>query len=523
MAQTRIMPVWTQPPPLSNGRDHLGMQAPSIALYSTLIPQITNVTKRIRYYSFYPWLCDQYARNRGDTSTGAWQSFVRRAEALLALACCANANGWMDGVAGINWAVRYWGERANAPHLDFASAATPGIAGGYLEASFGAFGQIYEAVLRELGIIGKAENHPIPVPGAGIGDDLAKAFSKSTDNAGAEFIGLLEKGVADPDTLKWLGEVFAPGAIPQDSQERTLLENVLFSGGNQSGIEVSARRESLLLCLTVADCVKAGINADVVRWVLYSQQLQDGRPLSVTDALLNRLRMWQAYQANELSHVAMESLLRLLLESMPAEPIAVSSAIELVVGKLLTGFERIPSSWRELRDGQSLSPNPSDLEAEGSEASLAKIVLNASDPASAAFAGIRLMAVLDKRWPGNDHSIGARFALGTPLRARFAQSVMGVLTYLRLRENAPFVQTITDLIQRLVLEQHFRIALRKLNQQGKRTFLFELIDGQLQKPLNMNPIYTNPRLTTSLSVLRDLYLLDTNGPTSRGRRLMEIL
>ncbi len=517
------MPVWTQPPPLANGRDHLGMQAPSITLYSTLIPQITNVTRRVRYYSFYPWLCDQYARNRGDTSTTAWQNFVRRAEALLALACCATANGWMDGVAGIDWAVRYWGEQANAPHLDFTSAAMPGKAGGYLKASFGAFGQIYEAVLRELGIIGSAANHSIPVPGAGIGDELAEAFSESTSNAGAEFIDILENGVADPDTLKRLGEVFAPGAIPLDSQERILLEKVLFSDDKLSGIDASARRESLLLCLSVADCAKAGINSDVVRWAFYSQQLQDGRPLNVPGALQNRLRMWQAYQANEFSHLAMEGLLRLLLESMPDEPINVHSAIDLVVAKLLTGIERIPSSWKELREGQSLSPNPSDLAAEGSEASLAKGVLNTSDPASAAFAGIRLMAVLDKRWPGNDHSVGATFALGTPLRTRFPQSVMGVLTYLRLRENAPFVQTIKDLIQRFVLEQHFRIALRKLNQQGKRTFLFELIDGQLQKPLSMNPIYTNPRLTTSLSFLRDLYLIDANGPTSRGRRLMETL
>ena len=47
---------WVEPEKPIRGLDHLGVQAPSIALYTQLLPGITNVTNRARYYSFHPWL-----------------------------------------------------------------------------------------------------------------------------------------------------------------------------------------------------------------------------------------------------------------------------------------------------------------------------------------------------------------------------------------------------------------------------------------------------------------------------------
>ena len=47
---------WVEPEQPIRGLDHLGVQAPSITLYTQLLPGITNVTNRARYYSFHPWL-----------------------------------------------------------------------------------------------------------------------------------------------------------------------------------------------------------------------------------------------------------------------------------------------------------------------------------------------------------------------------------------------------------------------------------------------------------------------------------
>ena len=49
-----IHTAWVKPPRLIGGLDHLAVQAPCISIYGKLLPGITNVTDRARYYSFYP-------------------------------------------------------------------------------------------------------------------------------------------------------------------------------------------------------------------------------------------------------------------------------------------------------------------------------------------------------------------------------------------------------------------------------------------------------------------------------------
>jgi hypothetical protein len=64
------------------GRDHLGIQVVSMSLYSQLLPGLTNVTHRIRYYSFYPWILHRYANDVRRASERTWQEHLRRAEIL---------------------------------------------------------------------------------------------------------------------------------------------------------------------------------------------------------------------------------------------------------------------------------------------------------------------------------------------------------------------------------------------------------------------------------------------------------
>jgi len=91
-------PDWTEYKKKS-GLDPLGMQNSSINLYQRLLPGISNVTLRVRYYGFYAWLALIYARRSGDTNPKTWQKFIRRAEAVYALA--AQVRGDEGGMAGI--------------------------------------------------------------------------------------------------------------------------------------------------------------------------------------------------------------------------------------------------------------------------------------------------------------------------------------------------------------------------------------------------------------------------------------
>ena len=94
-------PEWTEYQKKS-GLDPLGMQNTSVALYQRLLPGISNVTLRVRYYGFYAWLSRVYASRIRDTDPKTWQRFVRRAEALYALV--SQRYGGEFGVAGTLWA-----------------------------------------------------------------------------------------------------------------------------------------------------------------------------------------------------------------------------------------------------------------------------------------------------------------------------------------------------------------------------------------------------------------------------------
>ena len=52
-----ILPEWTERAE-KRGLDPLGMQNLGVALYQRLMPGISNVTLRMRYYGFYCWLGD---------------------------------------------------------------------------------------------------------------------------------------------------------------------------------------------------------------------------------------------------------------------------------------------------------------------------------------------------------------------------------------------------------------------------------------------------------------------------------
>ncbi len=65
------------------------MQAPCIEVYGKLLPGITNVTDRARYYSFYAWVFYAFERKKWLDSDTFLKMF-RRADCLFTLAAMAH-------------------------------------------------------------------------------------------------------------------------------------------------------------------------------------------------------------------------------------------------------------------------------------------------------------------------------------------------------------------------------------------------------------------------------------------------
>ena len=83
---------WVKQPKPAVGLDHLGSQAPCINLYGRLLPGITNVTDRARYYSFYPWFFWAYEKYYRSIDWDEVVSRYRRADCLFTLIAARHAN-----------------------------------------------------------------------------------------------------------------------------------------------------------------------------------------------------------------------------------------------------------------------------------------------------------------------------------------------------------------------------------------------------------------------------------------------
>ena len=272
-------PEWTEYKKKS-GLDPLGMQNSSINLYQRLLPGISNVTLRVRYYGFYAWLAAIYARRSGDTDPRTWQKFVRRAEAVYALA--AQRRGDEGGMAGVQWAQRKL-DADQESLVEFARHADPGADGPpYLQQPWGAYGAAYASQLFEIGIYAVAKDPQIPVPSPEFGEALASAFE---DAAGPLADRLFETWNAAPSRGR-ISMILRSSPHPpsiERGRTRSLRRPVVCER------DARAARRPVPQSDAASAASRRGASGRVptvaeARWLLYAGADQKNHPIEIDDA-----------------------------------------------------------------------------------------------------------------------------------------------------------------------------------------------------------------------------------------------
>jgi hypothetical protein len=516
--QERIAyPEWTDYKN-KNGLDPLGMQNGSIDLYQRLLPGISNVTLRIRYFGLYAWLAAVYAERERHTSLASWQRTIRRAEALYALVASHHQDN--AGVAGSRWA----GRNRSAPTIRFSDNADPGASGTkYLKQPWGAYGAAYGSQLFETGVLGSAAGHEIPVPSAEFGDALAKAFADGAGKLLDRYYAAIQRGDVPQDELEAFAALL-PSSIGEDSVERQLYEDLLFARGKLQRPEDLNRRDTLLILLNAAEHLQHSPGVMDARWLLYAGCDEEGRAFTVPDALRQQRERWWVYQANDLLHFSYETLLKFALDTLETYPAGISLAT--LIGACVTGIEDAspsgPATWRQFVRDTKLAANPADLNDEHSEAFLADLAgvgagENEICPPEAALAALKLIGVLYQRTRERTDLIGAE--LGGLNREGF-HSLVTESAFLASVEEHSVSDALAKLIEQRVIKRHLWVAHRKFRHQGDYTFLIEADDGLVRLRATSGPVFTNPRMGSALGFLTDLHLIDENGLTPLGRRLV---
>jgi len=519
--ETIQFPEWTELKK-KNGLDPLGMQNSSVMLYQSLIPGISNVTLRVRYYGFYAWLSKHYALQIRDTDPKSWQRFLRRAEALLALV--SQHNGGETGIAGTEWASRALKE-IQGNLIDFTLATEPGSEVHYLRQAWGAYGAAYGGQLFNIGVLDKAAGHEIAIPSEAWGEPLAEAYSTELGVQGERFLEAIRKGSVTLDELSDFS-IMLPSQIDEGSVEHQLYEALLFAKGMDEKEHVD-RALTLRLVLAVTDLLRRVPTQDELRWVLYANQSQDGSHLTLSVAELESHRShWWNYHANDLCHYAYESLLKFSLDILERHPsgIPMGALIAEVVTAILSGSPTKPTTWAEFIQTTQTVNNAYAAEYTSSEWSLTKTLRQSTNlahitPPASAWAAIRLLATLQKR----ASAVGADLELDLQGSSNQAfQSLFTEIEFLQSHVDEPIEVLLAKLIEERILRRHLWVALRKFRHQRDYTFLVETDDGKVKLRQKDGPTFTTPRLAPALTFLKDIHLIGEAGISKRGKELLNV-
>lgn len=500
-----LLPEWTEKVQ-KRGLDPLGLQNSGVALYQSLLPGISNVTLRIRYYGLYCWASEAYAHEVGSTDPTEWRTWVRRLEALHALVA-QNAGG-ETGVAGVEWAQRRLA--IGDDPIDFEEgASTRTDADRYLTQSFGVFGQAYGSQMVELGLFSTGANHAIPVRSER-GLAAAKAFASSI---GPELETLIASRIKTATVTREDLETLTP-ILPSFiglGEERDVYEALLFADRDDAGLADISRSETLRLVLITARATQKRPSSGDVRRHLFS-----GRE-SIPERLEPQRLRWETYQVQDMWQVASAALLRWAISIIDQfdEGRSLPEIQAEVAARITDRLDEIAErSWEAFAGGADATDAVLDER-------FRRMSGSRTAPEDAGFLAVEQIAALETR-------VRSRAVLEDEIARSFqlsggGRSIRSELLWLQKRQEQQLCVVVAELVTQRVVRRHTWVATQKLRRQRDYTFLFESRDGRLAYRSQYEPVATTPRLDPAVAFLADIGLLSRGGCTSLGDKIVGAL
>jgi hypothetical protein len=532
--------AWVMPPEPIRGLDHLGVQAPCIALYGQLLPGITNVTDRARYYSFHPWVLWSFERRYTDHSVDEFRRVLRRAECLFALIAIRHARVVGDNDDGLHGRAMVGRDKllrieedSTFALEDYATLEGPNR---YFKNKLGGLGQYYFGPLRDLRVLDHYQGTGYPGYDDERGRKLAEAFASAVPEDA--FFRVLEQPTARWEELDELA-AFCPCGLPDNAAEHDLLldlflaRTALFQGDGGT-----TRRASLGMMLDLAS--QAARDPDyafegLLRGGAYTGTLVDGSTWLVAKPLERVLRGWGTYQRNELLSLAVQGLFAAVLRAIErdeAQSIRQASDAADIAVRLLSSRDgdlklsldalipRVRSElpaladWQhqdhELQRGWRLQNLPLNDDTKLEEIAQESISI--------------LLALLARgidEYPYGDFELDPEY---------FDPREVHLLSLRHASKTEWTALTVEGWVRWLAVQwgvaRHLRVALRKLRGERRDTFRIRPLEGELRVVEAPAPVFTQPRVSRAQQILRDLGLVDYDAEnvmvlTARGRTELE--
>lgn len=534
--------AWVKNSREATGQDQLGLRFFSETIYQDLLPHITNVTSRGRYYSFYLWLI-RAVETRADLLINlSLQKIVRRADCLLTLIGLyhhqisenARSQSLHDGFVGakklssVLTEMLETGESARLSQY----AAEEESSDRYFKNRFGGLGQYYFGPLRDAGILAYNEKGEIHYT-EDRGLVIAEAFDESV--SGDDFFEVLINDWVSESDLEGLLD-FCPCRLSENQAEQNALLDFFFS--RETIFQHPAwekRRESLILILDFIQQsnlhgLEISLDSSGVHNFLsavYTGALSGNLLWDDTENFSETNLLWRQYYAGELLSLAVQGLFWAGITKLVEGDAGVADCrsygnwfAEKFVSSIgdFTG-EDFTTAEEEI---ELNLPEITDWENESHEIALTRqlerVVRNKSLPErreKTVALAVRILLSLAARWRKND-DLEIKFPASFS-NQQLNEYPINLTNLLRFAENDWHEMQLGEWLAWLAshwgVEAHLMIALRKLQGESLDTFkVFPSEEGlQVKEVIGdktieeiLLPGFTSPRLRTTLQILWDL-------------------
>lgn len=508
-------PFWGASVNLITGLDPLGLQTTSEATYAAMLPGISNLTNRLRYYGFYCWLLSFYFSKEKKGNSEEQYKFIRRAELMIAILMHSEraevqqitgsrfAGGMIDTTENSFYDLAYGADK------DGTSKAV------YWKYPSGAFGQYYYGAMQVLSLVIAAINddgdviYMLTDPNERqkvSGKELGKAFDKELPTEIKDlFYTSIKKGKLYKKDVEHLIEYFYIDTVDPATAEWDLYVQMLLDR-DEPAVEVEEhftfhRKETIQYLLRFASS-----NEDEYNWYAYLLDCyrkkigtDESRP---SDTEIG----WYCYQLNEYWQFACGTVFWGVLQylyNLQSEQY-LPSLIDNISGKAFKRMEpKLAADDVLLQDTikQAAARNEEDI-VTGIDTT------SAGDPINAIADGLTL---LFKVYSANKENLPFLKDYMKRLHVERDGNMVDGLLLIHQSEQKRLMSFLKEFILRNIVYRHQLVALRKMGNGTQSTQKFIIEEQYIRLIDTFPPRNTSPRMNALRNILFDLRVIDDEG------------
>lgn len=482
------------------GQDPLGLLNTSDRAFNVLLPGLNNVTERIRFYSFYCWFFEFYAKEIGVPIKEQQFKYLRRSELILSLISVHNGQ---QGVPGNTKATELYNGDEELIKLSLGTKENADTReGSYWKNPRGVFGQNYKSSLEFLGVLVERKDSTDVFIRTDFdsedrisGRKLAAAFAENVGDEIEVFKDCILNGELSRLDIELLAQPLNMRSVPLETKEHKLLWSLLIGQDNPNKASNRSyyRRET-------------------IKYLMEAQVQNNGRGFSdlefTNDCYLSKgfreevdqtTLLWYYFQVEQFWHVACTGVLKGFLMFLQenydggwaVEREVVNQYSIKAVQSLCNIFECDSNSTAE------------DIGFEGSELDLDLKIRNANSTNKLSYSVLLINKLIEENKP----HLKALRQTGIKFSLIEQSSLVNNFEKLSQLRSKPLLFFARNILMNHVVLRHQFVALAKMNDsQSTEKFIRE--DGLIRfiEPIDYG--FSSPRINTIIGFLKDLNLLD---------------